>query len=298
MPTHIFVRLGEWDQVIDGNERAAAAALLQKVGASGEYVWDEFPHAIEYMVYAQLQRADDAAAAALIETLGETPDLQPSFKTAFHFASTAARYAVERQDWTGASALPARTPTGLNWDAFPWPEAIVWYARGLGAAHLAGHESGVTESLARLTRLSAQATEMGEPVFAAQIEILRLELTAWQAFAAGDRGGAVRTLGDAARLERQSPKHPVTPGATLPALELLGDLYLAMDEPALARDAYDESNRYAPGRFNTILGLARAAVALGDADSARSHYGALMSGSAASSNRAGVREARAYLAGG
>jgi hypothetical protein len=96
MQTHIFVRLGEWEQVIAGNERAADAALLQKVGPVGDWVWDEFPHAIEYMVYAQLQRADDDAALALIELLGETPDLQPSFKTAFHFASTAARHAVRR----------------------------------------------------------------------------------------------------------------------------------------------------------------------------------------------------------
>ena len=298
MPTHIFVRLGEWDRVVEGNERAAEAALRQRVGPNGEYVWDEFPHAIEYMVYAQLQRADDAAALELIRVLDRTPDLQPSFKTAFHFASTAARYAVERQDWARAAALPSRTPPGLDWDAFPWPEAIVWFARGLGAAHLPGHEADVTESLSRLTLLATRATEMGEPVFAAQIEILWLEVAAWQSFAAGDRDGAVRALGDAARLERRTPKHPVTPGATLPALELLGDLYLAMDEPALARDAYDESSRHVPGRFNTILGLARASAALGDVESARAHYEALSSGAAPSSTRAGVREARAYLAGG
>jgi len=296
MPTHIFVRLGEWQQVIDWNRRAAAAALQQRVGPAGEHVWDEFPHAIEYLVYAELQRGNDASARELIRSLHETPDLEPSFKTAFHFASTASRFSVERQDWAQAAVVPVRAPADLDWDLFPWPEALAWFTRGFGAAHLPGSEATVVESLGHLERLRQRAAAMGEPLFSTQIEILRLEVTAWQALAEGDGERAVRTLEDAVELEQRTPKHPVTPGATAPARELLGDLLLALGEPARARDAYLASSTAAPGRFNTTLGLARSSAAVGDADTARSHYRALLDAAAPASRRPALAEARAYLA--
>ncbi|MDX1579138.1 MAG: hypothetical protein R3266_11670, partial [Gemmatimonadota bacterium] len=197
MPTHIFVRLGHWEEVVDWNRLAAEAALAQPAGPEEQYVWDEFPHAVEYLLYAHLQRADDAAAHELLRTLRETPDLQPSFKTAFHLASTAARFALERRDWQEAAELAPRTPEFLRWDRYPWPEAISWFARGLGAVHM-GDEDSVLRSLDRLTALGERASDAGE--FASQIEVLRLELEAWQRFAAGERQEAVRLLEDAVRL--------------------------------------------------------------------------------------------------
>ena len=295
MPTHIFVRLGDWDDVIAGNRRAAAAALRQRVGPGGAWVWDEFPHAVEYLVYAQLQRGDDDGAARLIDSLRQTPDLQPSFKTAFHLASTAVRHAVERHDWERASNLPARTPRELDWDAFPWPEALVWWARGLGAANLADRAPVVEESLSQLTRLGQRASEMGEALFATQIEILRLEVEGWRAFAQERPIDALRLLEEAATLEEQTPKHPVTPAPAIPARELLGDLHLALQNPGAAREAYTTSNAIAPGRLNTLAGLARASVALGDAEAARSYYQRLADQAADSSTRPAVVEARAYL---
>jgi tetratricopeptide (TPR) repeat protein len=294
MPTHIFVRLGTWDEVIDWNRRAAEAALTQRVGAGGEYVWDEFPHAIEYMVYAHLQQGDDSAAAAAVRNLVATADLQPSFKTAFHHASTASRLALERADWAGAVGVPVRAPGSLDWDLFPWPEAVSWHTRGLGGAHT-GADDVVVESLGRLADLQGRATRSGEALFAAQIEILRLEVAAWQALAAGDRSGALERLEEAVQLEERTPKHPVTPGPTIPAREFLGDLYAALGEPGPARDAYRASNNRAPGRFNTLLGLARSSAALGDDRAARDYYRALLDGAVASSTRPGVLEARAFL---
>ncbi|HSM06958.1 MAG TPA: hypothetical protein VK858_20190, partial [Longimicrobiales bacterium] len=234
MPTHIFVRLGEWESVIEWNRRAAAAALLQPVGPGGAYVWDEYPHAVEYLVYAELQRGDDAAAEALIRALHDTPALQPSFKTAFHLASTPVRLAVERKSWAEAAALPARDPATLDWDAFPWPEALVWFGRGLGAAHQEGSEETVAESVDRLRQLSAGASAQGEAVFATQIDVLRFEVEAWGALATGDADQAVWLLEEAVDLEEATPKHPVTPGPMLPARELLGDLYLALGRPGMA----------------------------------------------------------------
>ena len=297
MPTHIFVRLGEWGQVVEWNRGAAAAALAQPVGPAGEYVWDEYPHAIEYMVYAELQRADDGAVRQLIHELRETSNLQPTFKTAFHIASTTVRAAVEPRDWARAVELTVPSVPALSWASFPWPEALIWFGRGLGATRIGGADAVVDESLERLTDLSRSDAAQAEPIFAQQIEILRMELMAWKAFAAGDRDGAVRQLEDAATLEERSPKHPVTPGPIAPARELLGDMYLAMQNPRSALDAYRAADAYAPGRFNTVLGMARASAMAGDADAARRYYQQLLDGVASTSTRAAVAEARAYVAG-
>jgi len=294
MPTHIYVRLGEWEAVIDWNQRAARAALQQPVGPTGEYVWDEFPHAIEYLVYAELQRGDDAAADELIRTLVQTPDLQPSFKTAFHLASTRARYMLERRDWQGAITLQARDPATLDWDAFPWPEAITWFARGLGAAHL-GDAGTAAESLVHLEDLSQRAALADEGVFRAQIEILRLELTGWQAFADGDGERALDLLGRAVSLEERTPKHPVTPAPTLPARELLADLYQAMGRHDRALGEYRTANEQAPARFNALLGLARASAELGDEEGARRTYRALLQTAAPGSQRTEITEASDFL---
>ena len=124
MPTHIYTRLGDWDAVIRGNLRAAEAALRYPAGEQGELVWDEFPHAIEYLVYAYLQEGADDSAFGQIERLRLTAALEPSFKTAFHLASIPARYALERHDWAGAERIVPRTPATLPWDRFGWPEAI------------------------------------------------------------------------------------------------------------------------------------------------------------------------------
>jgi tetratricopeptide (TPR) repeat protein len=297
MPTHIFVRLGEWGQVVEWNRRAATAALRQRVGPAGEYVWDEYPHAIEYMVYAELQRADDHAAQQLIRALDETPDLQPTFKTAFHIASTAVRYAIEPHDWPRAVELTVPTDSGLSWESFPWPEALIWFGRGLGATHVEGADAVVEESLTHLTDLSRSPAAQAEPIFARQIEILRMEVAAWQAFAAGDRERAVRELEEVATLEERSPKHPVTPGPLVPARELLGEMYLAMQNPRAALDAYRAADAHAPGRFNTILGMARASAMAGDADAGRGFYRRLLNGTVSSSTRVGVAEAWAYVTG-
>ena len=110
MPTHIYTRLGDWDGVIRGNLLAANAALVTPAGEHGELVWDEFPHAIEYLVYAYLQKGDYDDARAQRDRLWGTENLEPSFKTAFHLSSTRARYALERQDWKEAAAIPVRVP--------------------------------------------------------------------------------------------------------------------------------------------------------------------------------------------
>jgi tetratricopeptide (TPR) repeat protein len=275
MPTHIYTRLGDWPAVIRGNRRAAEAALAHPAGDKGQYVWDEFAHAIEYLVYAHLQQGDDAAALVEMRRLQGQPRIEPSFKTAFHLSSTAARHALERGDWKAAATLPARMPDTLAWDKYPWPEGVTWFARGIGAARLRD-TAGTQAAIARLTQLEAAAEASGEELFARSIRVLRLAVEGWNAQGQGDTDRARDLLTQAAALEAATPKHAVTPGPTLPAEEQLGDLLMQQHRPDEALTAYDRALRAYPERFNSLLGAARAALASGDRDRARSRLDHLL----------------------
>jgi tetratricopeptide (TPR) repeat protein len=257
MPTHIYTRLGEWDSVISGNLQAAEAALEHPAGEHGELVWDEFPHAIEYLVYAYLQKGMNDEAAAQLRRLLGTSKLQPTFKTAFHLASTQARFALERRAWSEAVALKPCEPATLDWQRFAWPEAITQFARGLGAAHLNNREVADASSN-RLATLEASMRTAGEELFANNIQMLRLELNAWIAHAAGKQQQGLDLLRQAAALEASTPKHAVTPGPTLPAEELLGDMLMEQGRPGDALAAYQRALNLYPNRLNSMLGAERA----------------------------------------
>jgi tetratricopeptide (TPR) repeat protein len=296
MPTHIYTRLGDWDAVVSGNLRAADAALLHPAGKQGEFVWDEFPHAIEYLVYAYLQQGADADAAKQLRRFQETKNMEPTFKTAFHLASTQARYALERRAWNDAAQIEPRTPAYLDWDRFMWAEATARFARGLGAAHLHKHAE-VESELQRLDALEAAASKIGEDVFARSIRVQRLELTAWLAHIRNDEPRAVSVMREAATLEVETPKHAVTPAPTLPAYELLGDLYGEQKNAAAALIAYRESLKLYPRRFNSLLGAAQSARATGDASTARKLYEELLEVAPRGTREDSLAEARRYLAG-
>ncbi len=297
MPTHIYTRLGDWDGVVRGNLKAAEAALAHPAGERQEYVWDEFAHAIEYLVYADLQKGDDAAAAAQLNRLHGTPQLEPSFKTAFHLASTRTRYALERRDWAEAAKLAAREPAALPWDRYPWAEAIARFGHGLGAAHL-GELDAAKADIARLRALEEVAKASGEELFQRHIRVARLELEGWSAQVAGEGERSLALLREAAELESATPKHPVTPGPTLPAHELLGDLLLEQGAPAAAAAAYQRSLELYPRRLNSLLGAARASAAAGDGAAARKFYQQLVALAGQGTRRAPLAEAEKFLAAG
>ena len=296
MPTHIFTRLGDWDGVIRGNLRAAEAALATPAGDSGQLVWDEFPHAIEYLVYAYLQTGQDQLALAELTRLHQTSRLEPTFKTAFHLASTAARYALERRAWRDAMSLAAREPAGLDWDRFKWAEAVSWFARGLGAVH-EGELGQARAAGARLADLESAAGASGEPLFTRHIRVLRLSVDAWIAHASKKRDSSVSLMREAVDLERSTPKHPVTPAPTLPASELLGDLFLEQGRSAEAVAAYQASLSLYPRRLNSLLGAARAARSLGDTAVARAMYAELLVVAGRGTRPDILPEARAFIAG-
>lgn len=292
MPTHIYTRLGEWDAVIRGNLRAADAALKYPAGEHGEFVWDEFPHAIEYLVYAYLQQGDDAKAAQQIRRLQSTARLEPTFKTAFHWSSTQARYALERHDWSAAFSIAPRTPSTIEWDRFPWAEAIAQFAHGLGAVHL-GKADDARAAVERLQALEARSDATGEDLFARNIRLLRLELSAWLAHTQKDAASSLELLQAAVELERATPKPPVTPAPTLPASELLGDLFSENARPAQALAAYQAALTQYPNRFNSLAGAAREAQAVGNSAAAKGYRSALLRLAARDSRRDELKAAQA-----
>ena len=291
MPTHIYTRLGDWDGVIRGNLRAADAALEYPAGDHGEFVWDEFPHAIEYLVYAYLQKGADGEAEAQLKRLHSTAHLEPTFKTAFHSASTQARYALERRAWDEAARIVPREPATLDWDRFTWPEAIAVFARGLGAVHVGGLDEARAAGK-RLEELEATTRKAQEDLFARNIQVLRLGLSAWLAHAEGQQESGLALMREAAELEASTPKHAVTPGPTLPAFELLGDLLMEQKQPAEALVAYKRSMELYPRRFNSLLGAARAARALGDESLARGFYKELLEVAGGGTRQPALTEAR------
>ena len=296
MPTHIYTRVGDWDAVIAGNVRAAEAALTHPAGPRGDLVWDEFPHAIEYMVYAWLQKGADDSAAAQVQRLRSTERLEPTLKTAFNLASTRARLALERRAWDEAAALVAREPATLDWNRFTWPEAITHFARGMGAVHLKRLDDAARAER-RLEELLGATRAAGEALFARNVRLLQLELSAWIAHAEGRRDTAVAMMREATALETSTPKHAVTPAPTLPAHELLGDMLLEQRRASDALAAYRRALELYPGRLNSLLGAARSAREIGDASLARRYYSELLAIAEDGSRDTVLREAREYVGG-
>jgi tetratricopeptide (TPR) repeat protein len=272
MPTHIYVRLGDWANVIQWNLRSAEAALNHPVNGAESH---HYLHAVDYLVYAYLQRGQDQKAEKIYSEALKKDKYQGSFVSAFHLAAIPARLAVERRNWEQAASLDPRTPDYLPWDASPWAEGLTWYAKGLGAVHSGDIESA-KKAEKQLVKLRDRAKENGADNMATYIEIDRRVLKGWIAHAEGRKDKAVELMRSAADLEDSVEKHPVTPGALQPSNEALGDLLLKLNRPAEALEAYKASENLWPGRLHTLVGAALAARMIGEEQVARVHIGKLL----------------------
>ncbi|PYQ42457.1 MAG: hypothetical protein DMG99_08900, partial [Acidobacteria bacterium] len=230
MPSHTFTRTGYWQESIDTNIAAAAAARRDAQTA-------EELHATDYEIYAYLQTGQDQAARQIVDSLPEiTSRFDPKVVLSgaagpaagyFALAAIPARYALERKDWKQAAQLAVReTP-------FPHTDAMTWFARGLGAARL-GHATAANDSAAALGKIRERLSNDGENYWALQVQIQELGVRAWAALADGQKEEALRQMKSAAQLEDGTEKSAVTPGPLAPARELLGEMLLDVNEPAQA----------------------------------------------------------------
>ncbi len=269
MPSHIFVRLGYWEDVVSWNRRSADAALKHP---AGETTSMHYVHAIDYLVYGYLQMGmDEKARGAISEALGHAP-YQPHLATAYGLAAPPARVALERRAWSEAAALPVREPAEFDWASFPAAESITWFARGIGAA-VEGNASAAQEAIARLADLHAALIEAEESYWAVHTDAQRVAVDAWIAYAEGRTQEALASMREAADLEDSVDKHPVTPSSVLPMRELLGEMLLRVDRPADALEAFEASMAISPGRLNSLSGAGRAAELKGDRETAAAYYG-------------------------
>lgn len=246
MPSHIFTRLGLWEESIQSNLASAEKAKnhVQKI-LPGAGSFDQV-HAMDYLVYAYLQLGEDkkardvAAEARTIQKLDAD-----NFAAAYAFAAMPARLALERHRWKEAASLKVQ-PAWFPWEKFPHMEAITHFAIGIGAARSADLP------LARKAadRLSAiqKAVETKDPYWGKQVSIQQKSVAAWIAFAEGKKQEALAKMRDVAALEDTSEKHAVTPGAILPARELLAEMLLETNEPAQAKVEFEKSLALAPNR--------------------------------------------------
>ena len=266
MPSHIFVRLGLWDEAIASNTAAEAAALAYAASRNMPGAWDERLHAMDYLAYAYLQTGRDTDARRVLEELAAITRVDPpNFKVAYAAAAIPARYAIERRQWREAATLelPANTRALVPWTKFPWAEAHLHLARAIGAARSgnAGRARAEAAILADVER--GLTVPPGEYDWRRQVQIERMTADAWASFAEGNRDAALTSMRAAAELDDATEKHPVTPGSIAPAREQLGELLIELGRPNDALTAYRAALREAPNRFVALYGAARAAEGAG-----------------------------------
>ncbi|HUG53806.1 MAG TPA: hypothetical protein VMR21_09395 [Vicinamibacteria bacterium] len=271
MPSHIFVRLGMWDDSIRSNILSAETARAHRLKAEpGGSSFDEL-HAQDYLAYAYLQEGRDAEAKAILDKVRAVGRLDnENFAAAYALAAVPARDALERRRWADAAALEV-APGAFPWAKFPFAEAITHFARAVGAAR-SGDVVRARAASQRLDALHKAIVDAKTPYWADPVEAQRRAAAAWLAFAEGRKEEALAAMRSAAELEDVTDKHPVTPGAVLPARELLGDMLLEMGRPAEAVAEYAASLKVAPRRLYALLGAASAAHASGDRALAETYY--------------------------
>ncbi|MGA2302438.1 MAG: hypothetical protein ABSG77_17295 [Candidatus Acidiferrum sp.] len=268
MPSHTFTRMGYWQESIDSNIAAAAAA--RREGQTAEEL-----HASDYEIYAYLQTGQDEAAGRILNSLPEIASrFDPKVVLSgaggpsvgyFALAAIPARYALERQDWKQAVQLALReTP-------FPYTDAMTWFARGLGAARL-GQAAAANESATALQQIRERLLKANENYWARQVEIQEFAVGAWATLAAGKKEEALRQMKSAAELEDGTEKSAVTPGPLAPARELLGEMLLEMNEPAQALEQFEATLKKEPGRLRSLYGAAHAAQLSGSRDTSQRYF--------------------------
>src|SRR5215208_736626 len=300
MPSHIFIRLGLWQEAIGSNQDAEAAAKSFAVRNHMSGAWDEQLHAMDYLAYAFLQRAQDKHAAEVLDELTRLRKVEPpTFKVAYAYAAIPAGYALERRQWSEAAklTLPSGELGELLLNRFPWAKGHLHFARAIGAAR-SGDTIAARREVDELAAIRQKLVEVkGDYDWAKQVDIQRLIASAWVEYAEGKHDEALKLARAAADLDDATEKHSVTPGAILPAREQLGELLLELKQPAAALQEFETSFHSTPNRFNGLYGAARAARLAGNQKSAKAYYGKLLElARGTDSARPEIEEAKKFLA--
>ncbi|HEX6438032.1 MAG TPA: hypothetical protein VF182_12920 [Candidatus Binatia bacterium] len=295
MPSHIFTRLGLWQESIQSNLGAVAASKEYAAKVHPEAAYYEHLHALDYLAYAYLQGAQDHEAKRVLDELRAIKKVQPeAFQAAYAYAAIPARYALERRRWSEAAALTVQ-PSAFPWSRFQWAEAVTHFARAMGSAR-SGNVASSQKDIEKLESLQDALVKAKDSYWAKQVDIQRRVASAWYLRAENKNDEALQLMQSAADLEDSTDKHPVTPAPIQPARELLGEMLLELGEPARALKEFEVSQRVEPNRFRGLSGAAKAAQESGNREKARLYYAKLISlCERADADRPELKEAKAFL---
>ncbi len=281
MPSHIFTRVGKWQESVTMNTRSSDLAFQR-----GEIT--DAVHATDYLVYAELQLGRDGEAGKLVGKAGGVAAMPKVLAISYALAAIPARYALERGQWADAKTLELRD------SAYPYTAAMTRFARALGAAR-SGDAAMAEAETAELAAI-AEALKAKDPYWATEVEVQHRGAAAWTAYAKGDRAAALTEMRAAADLEDASDKSAVTPGRLLPARELLGDMLLDSGDAAAALTEYEASLTRDPRRFRSLDGAGRAALQAGNVEKARYYFSQLSDMADRDATRPELVSARKFVA--
>ena len=283
MPSHIFTRLGMWDESIAANQASAEASRAYAAMRHRDATEAEELHALDYLAYSYLQEARDTEAKKIVDLAAKVRKTNPEleFSAAYALAAIPTRYAFERNDWAAAATLPI--PEVPHWSSFPFMEALIEYGHALGRAHT-GDLDGARKAIARMQHLRDATKDPKFDYFKSHLDLQMQAASAWVATGDGRKNEAIETLRRAADSEDTLGKHPVSPGAFVPIREQLGSLLLELGQPKDAQREFEAALKIYPGRFRGLYGAAQAAEQAGDKENASRYYTKL----AAQTSKAGV----------
>jgi hypothetical protein len=268
MPSHIFTRVGSWDESISSNMKSAELAAKAEAASTNGEARDQRLHAMDYLEYAYLQSGRVKPAKAVLDEMSSLPSATGLTLTGdYALAAVPARYLIELGNWSEASQLQVRA------EGVPWAQAVTWAAIGIGSARSKNLERA-SQAEQALASLRDATSKQNNTYWANQVEVQRREVAAWIAAQnpKSDAASASSMMRSAAELEESMDKHAVTPGAVTPAREMLAELLLVQKHPQESLAEYEAVLKTAPNRFNALYGAAMAADASGNVAVANQYF--------------------------
>ena len=296
MPSHIFTRLGLWNESIKSNVDSADSAVCYAQSVNPDANWVSEIHALDYLVYAYLQLGDNAKAQLEMKKIQEIKEVFPAdhFASAYALIAVPSRLAIENKNWKLATQLEL-PKTKIDWEKAHWPKAMLHFSRALGFSNT-GNSTAAEKELKSLIVLRDKLTKAKNTYESGQVTIQIEAVRGWIEFAKGNSKKAIEYMKLASSLESKTSKAAVTPGEIIPADELLADLYLALNKPKLALETYKLNLKGHPFRFNGIYGAAKAAEKLNNTKLAYYYFDQLVKLSAkTNSSRPEISEAKDFL---
>tara|TARA_R110002126_G_scaffold290927_2_gene449578 strand:+ start:889 stop:2583 length:1695 start_codon:yes stop_codon:yes gene_type:complete len=301
MPSHIFTRLGLWNESINTNINSASSAICYAESVNLEARWTQEIHAVDYLVYAYLQMGDNKNALEQLNEMQAVKTVFPKddFASAYALTAIPVRVALENKNWKEVANLEL-PKIDFTWGKFSWEKALLHFGKSLGYSHI-GNIASAEQELQILRDLHQSLLDSKDNFTktykANQVQIQIYAAQGWINLAKGNKEDALASMKLAAKMESETSKHPVTPSEVLPADELLGDMLLSLNKPKEALDAYEVNLKGHPNRFNGIYGAAIAAKQSGNNEKTKLYFEQLIELTKNSkSDRPEINEAKQFIA--